>query len=595
MAANRELNIILTLQDKATAGLKSINSAIQDNAANFKKAGLAVTAFGGAITGALGFAVKAAADAQVQIAKVDATLKSMGQAGTDARDQLLATAGAAVKLGFDGEDAAVSLAQLFQRTGDLTQATKLQAIAFDLARAKNIDLTSATNAVGMVMSGNTKILKQYGIEIKEGAKPLELLGELQSKVAGQAEAFTETMAGQGAVLKETFGDVTEQIGTALLPVITQLAEAIIPVLEKISQWITDNPQLTATIVTIVAAIGGLALVLGPIIAAIPLISAALTVLGAVLAFIFSPIGLVIAAIALLTAGIIWLVKNWDLVKAKIIEVWTSIVAFISPIIQTIVDTVVGAFTAIGNVIQTIMDLIMNIIMFTIQFILGLWVMFMDTFFPGWQEAWLQAFVFFQQIWTSISTFLGNILNAIKTIWITVWTAIKAFFTTIWESMKTFLGTTWDSILGMFNVANDKIKSVWTNTWDSVKNIVVGAWENIKNTIKASINWVLEKINFIIRKANEIASKFAIPGFKPIQIPTIPLLAKGGIVTEPTLAGIGEAGPEAVIPLSRAGGMSGLGTTVNITINGDVSGEELVQTVQDRIMDLMRVNERLSFS
>jgi hypothetical protein len=50
------------------------------------------------------------------------------------------------------------------------------------------------------------------------------------------------------------------------------------------------------------------------------------------------------------------------------------------------------------------------------------------------------------------------------------------------------------------------------------------------------------------------------------MPDIPMLAAGGIVTGPTLAMIGEAGPEAVIPLDRMSQMGG-GTTVNINVNG----------------------------
>jgi hypothetical protein len=56
------------------------------------------------------------------------------------------------------------------------------------------------------------------------------------------------------------------------------------------------------------------------------------------------------------------------------------------------------------------------------------------------------------------------------------------------------------------------------------------------------------------------------GGKGFDVPDIPMLAAGGIVTGPTLAMIGEAGPEAVIPLDRMGQMGG-GTTVNINVNG----------------------------
>lgn len=45
-----------------------------------------------------------------------------------------------------------------------------------------------------------------------------------------------------------------------------------------------------------------------------------------------------------------------------------------------------------------------------------------------------------------------------------------------------------------------------------------------------------------------------------------MLAEGGIVTGPTLAMIGEAGPEAVIPLSGSNAGMGMGSTFNITIN-----------------------------
>ena len=44
---------------------------------------------------------------------------------------------------------------------------------------------------------------------------------------------------------------------------------------------------------------------------------------------------------------------------------------------------------------------------------------------------------------------------------------------------------------------------------------------------------------------------------------VPAMANGGIVTSTTLALIGEAGPEAVVPLNRAGGMGG----VTINVNG----------------------------
>jgi len=66
---------------------------------------------------------------------------------------------------------------------------------------------------------------------------------------------------------------------------------------------------------------------------------------------------------------------------------------------------------------------------------------------------------------------------------------------------------------------------------------------------------------------------------------IPLMAEGGIVTKPTLAMIGEAGTEAVIPLDKMGNM---GTTVNVNVAGSVISEGQLQSViQDALYNLNR--------
>jgi hypothetical protein len=65
---------------------------------------------------------------------------------------------------------------------------------------------------------------------------------------------------------------------------------------------------------------------------------------------------------------------------------------------------------------------------------------------------------------------------------------------------------------------------------------------------------------------------------------------GGVVTKPTLGLVGEAGPEAVIPLSRAGSLSGdvqvtVNQTNNLTVNG--VGDDQVRTIMQRISEVTR--------
>jgi len=68
-----------------------------------------------------------------------------------------------------------------------------------------------------------------------------------------------------------------------------------------------------------------------------------------------------------------------------------------------------------------------------------------------------------------------------------------------------------------------------------------------------------------------------------DIPELPTLARGGIVNSPTLAMIGEKGPEAVVPLGR-----GMGMTININIAGDVLGmddfeQKITSVVRDAVL------------
>ena len=72
------------------------------------------------------------------------------------------------------------------------------------------------------------------------------------------------------------------------------------------------------------------------------------------------------------------------------------------------------------------------------------------------------------------------------------------------------------------------------------------------------------------------------GGKGFDVPNIPMLAEGGIVTSATLAMIGERGPEAVIPLDRMGQMGGNNVTINVN-GGDP------QSVVNALRTYMRQN------
>jgi phage-related protein len=94
--------------------------------------------------------------------------------------------------------------------------------------------------------------------------------------------------------------------------------------------------------------------------------------------------------------------------------------------------------------------------------------------------------------------------------------------------------------------------------------LLGVYKGIFNGFASIWNNTIGKIQI------KIPDIKGLPGRgKTFGVPNIPMLAEGGIVTSATLAVVGEKGPEAVIPLDRAGefGMGGGGNNVTIHVNG----------------------------
>ncbi len=259
------------------------------------------------------------------------TVKITAETLEKARVAIVAASHAATNLGFDDEEAALSMVKFYQRTGNLTETLKLNNIAMDLARAKHIDLTTASTLVGQVLSGNGKVLKQYGIDIKDSATPLQALGELSDKVKGQAAAFADTLEGKTEILKNKFGDLQETIGEKLIPIITDLLDKyIIPLINKVQEWADAHPELTEKIVLVTAAVGGLMLVLGPLLVALPAITAAFALLSPV---VLTVIGIIVAlgvTVSNIVQIVILLRDHWK-------EVWLGIKEYTKEAVQWIMD------------------------------------------------------------------------------------------------------------------------------------------------------------------------------------------------------------------------------------------------------------------
>ncbi|CAB4138689.1 hypothetical protein UFOVP335_7 [uncultured Caudovirales phage] len=100
----------------------------------------------------------------------------------------------------------------------------------------------------------------------------------------------------------------------------------------------------------------------------------------------------------------------------------------------------------------------------------------------------------------------------------------------------------------------------------INEVTIPAFKTLLSVVKTIFNGIASAWNNTVGKLSFKVPSW-VPGFggKGFEVPNIPMLADGGIVNKATLAIIGESGPEAVVPLSRAGEF-GMGGGNNVTIN-----------------------------
>lgn len=168
------------------------------------------------------------------------------------------------------------------------------------------------------------------------------------------------------------------------------------------------------------------------------------------------------------------------------------------------------------------------------------------------------------------------------------------FQGVWEAFKGILDGVIDIVRGVFT-------GDWERAWNGVVGIFKGLFEGIVSIAKGVLNGVITVINMVLSGINALINGVNhIPGVNIPNIPTIPMLAKGGIVRSGS-AIVGEAGPELMTVLGNrtivqplpsryatAPGGQAAGAAVMPQININVYGaegqdvNELAEIVMDKI-------------
>jgi hypothetical protein len=152
-----------------------------------------------------------------------------------------------------------------------------------------------------------------------------------------------------------------------------------------------------------------------------------------------------------------------------------------------------------------------------------------------------------------------------------------------DALKAGFMVWWGVVQFVFNA----VKTGFAELADLGKAIFDGIGGAFKGVINAVISAMEKGLNFAIKGLNTILDgidKAAGPwvNFGTIPDVKLPRLAEGGITTGPTIAMIGEKGPEAVIPLDRLGSMGG-GMTLNVNVSS-ADPNAVVAALQQYIRD-----------
>jgi phage-related protein len=394
--------------------------------------------------------------------------------------------------------------QLARATGDMTEAQDLLSKALDISAATGIDVETVSKDLAKAHNGVTRGLLKYGVAIK--------------RADGTSMSFDETLAaldkrfkGSAATAANTAEGQFKRLGVQFNEVKESIGQALIPVVTKLGQaflslvgWVQRNADLLRV----------LGLALAPIVAGlvammiVQKVSAAVAVFNAVLAA--NPIGLVVIAIAALVTGLVIAYKKVGWFRAFVDGSFRAVKA---------------AFTAMAE---------------------------------GFRWAW-QNIV--QPVWNAAQTAIRIYLTPLRLAFEGLQTVFQGV---VWGIRKA-----WENILRPVFDAVRRAAGLVGSAFRTMKDGVAAAWNGVLSVVRTVWNSIADLWNSSVGKISiHVPSWVPGVGGKGFDMPNLPRLAEGALVMKPTLALVGEAGPEAVVPLSRmrdsnrpAGNMT---VTVNVT-------------------------------
>lgn len=354
--------------------------------------------------------------------------------------------------------------------------------------------------------------------IEDGAEGYKLLTEAMQKydlefvddeTLQKANDFNDLLD----VMKSVGAIAFQQLGTQLAAYLAPAMEKVVDLVGQLARWFANlSPQTQA----IIAGIAAVVAVLSPLLIGLGKISFAISSILSLMATIgpaisgavaaFGPWMIVIAAV--IAAGVL-LYKHWDEIKAKAAELKAKLV-----------ETWNNIKTSITNAIEALKKALAD----------------------KWNAIKSQA----ESIWNAIKSAASSAWNAVKTAITTPIDTLKGSLSTLWNSIKSAASTAWNSIKSAASTAWSAIKSAMTDPIEKARDTIKGIIDKIKGFFPISIGNVVGNLKLPHFK---ISGKFSI---NPPSVPhfSVDWYKQGGLFDSPSVIGVGESGPEAVVPLDK---------------------------------------------
>lgn len=335
-----------------------------------------------------------------------------------------------------------------------------------------------------------KAAQELATNIQNGSFSIEGWTQALQENDGALQSTTENATTMQDAMSQAANNVSLALGSTFAPAIADVVTQVAQVITQVAQVVQDSPMLQAVVMGVAVALGILAAALA-ISAVIQGVTTAFGMLNTVL--FANPIFLVVTAIAALVAALIYAYNNCEEFRA-----------IVNAAFAAVRNVATNVFTSVRNTVTTVFNTISSIA-------------------------------------RSISATLSSVWNGIKTTASSVWNSIRSTASSIWNSIRSTASSVWNGI-----------KTAITNPIQAASSTVQGIINRIKGFFPISIGRIMSNIKL---------PHFSISGEFSLNPPKVPSFdidwyAKGIIFNAPTLIptmngvkGVGEAGPEAVSPIS----------------------------------------------